>query len=68
MRNKFFHIAGNFNLNLLNNNTNRKVQRFFIFICINGITPKKKNKPTRVAQKATTEIDHILINSFTDSL
>ena len=65
--NKLFHIAGNFNLNLLDNNTNRKVQRFFIFVCINGITPRK-NKSSRVAQKTTTEIDHILTNSFTDSL
>ena len=61
------HIAGDFNLNLLDHNTNREVQSFLSLIYQNGMIPTI-NKPTRVTRKAATAIDHILTNSFADSL
>ena len=65
--NKLFHIAGDFNLNVLDHDTNRKVQRFFNIVYRNGMIPTI-NKPTRVTRKTTTAIDHILTNSFTDTV
>ena len=65
--NKLFHIAGDFNLNLLDRDTNRKVQRFFNIVFRSGMIPTI-NKPTRVTRKTTTAIDHILTNSFTDTV
>ena len=65
--NKLFHIAGDFDLNLLDHDTNRKVQRFFNIVYRNGMIPTI-NKPTRVTRKTTTAIDHILTNSFTDTV
>ena len=65
--NKLFHIAGHFNLNLLDHDTNRKVQRFLNIVYRNGMIPTI-NKPTRVTWKTTTAIDHILTNSFTDTV
>ena len=55
--NKLFHIAGDFNLNLLDHDTNRKVQRFLNI-----------DFSTRVTRKTATAIDHILPNSFTDTV
>ena len=65
--NKLFHIAGDFNLNLLDHDTNRKVQRFLNIVYRNGMTPTI-NKPARVTRKTTTAMDHILTNSFTDTV
>ena len=65
--NKLFHIAGDFNLNLLDHDTNRKVQRFLNIVYRNGMIPTI-NKPTRVTRKTATAIDHILTNSFTDTV
>ena len=45
--NKLFHIAGDFNLNLLDNDTNTKVQRLLNIIYRNDMIPTI-NKPTRV--------------------
>ena len=59
------HIAGDFNLNLLDHNTNRVVHNFLILIYQNGVIPTI-NKPTRVTRKTATAIDHILTNSFVD--
>ena len=64
--NKLYHIAGDFNLNLLDHDTNKKVQRFLNIVYRNGMITTI-NKPTRVTRKATTAIDHILTNSFTDT-
>ena len=63
--NKLFHIAGDFNLNLLDHDTNRKVQRFLNMVNKNGMIPTI-NKSTRVTRKTTTAIDHILTISFID--
>ena len=65
--NRLFHIADDFNLNLLDHDTNRKMQRFLNIVYRNGIIPTI-NKPTRVTRKTTTAIDHILTNSFTDTV
>ena len=65
--NKLFHIAGDFDLNLLDHDTNRKVQRFFNIVYRNGMI-STINKTTTVTRKTTPAIDHILTNSFTDTV
>ena len=65
--NKAMHIAGDFNLNLLDHNTNRKVHNFLSLIYQNGMIPTI-NKPTRVTRKTATAIDHILTNFFVDTV
>ena len=64
--NKNIHIAGDFNLNLLDHNTNKKVQDFLNLIYQNSLIPTI-NKPTRVSMKTATAIDNILTNSFVDT-
>ena len=60
------HIAGDFNLNLLDHN--RKVHNFLSLIYQNGMIPTI-SKPTRVTRKTAAAIDHILTNSsLTQSL
>ena len=61
------HIAGDFNLNLLDHNTNRKIHNFLSLIYQNGMIPTI-NKPTRVTIKTATAIDHILTNSFVNTV
>ena len=63
--NKVHHIAGDFNLNLLDHENSRKVRDFLNLIYQNGIIPTI-NKPTQVTRKTATAIDHILTNSFID--
>ena len=63
--NKNLHIAGNFNLNLLDHESNKKVHDFFNTIYRNGMIPTI-NKPTRVTRTTATAIDHVLTNSFID--
>ena len=65
--NKLFHIAGDFNLNLLDHDTNTKVQIFLNLVYRNGMIPTI-NKPTRITRKTATAIDHILKNSFCDTV
>ena len=64
--NKNIHIAGNFKLNLLDHNTNKKVKDFFNLIYQNSLIPTI-NKPTRVTIKTATAMDNILTNSFVDT-
>ena len=64
--NKNFHIAGDFNLNLLDHNENKKVQNFLNIIHQNGMLPTI-NKPTRVTRKSATAIDHIITNNYIES-
>ena len=61
------HIVGDFNLNLLDHNTNRKVHNFLSLIYQNSMIPTI-NKPTRVTRKTATAIDHILTISFVDTV
>ena len=63
--NKDLHIAGDFNLNLLDHESNKKVHDFLNIIYRNGMIPTI-NKPTRVTRTAGTAIDYILTNSFAD--
>ena len=65
--NKLFHIAGDLNLNVLDHDTNRKVQRFFNIVYRNGMI-STINKTTTVTRKTAPAIDHILTNSFTDTV
>ena len=64
--NKDVHIAGDFNLNLLDHDTNKKVEDFLNLIYQNNLIPTT-NKLTRVTMKTVTAIDHILTNSFVDT-
>ena len=63
--NKVHHIPGDFNLNLLDHEDSRKVQNFLNLIYQSGMIPTI-NKPTQVARKTATTINHILTNSFID--
>ena len=63
--NKNLHIAGDFNLNLLDHDSNKKVHDFLNIIYRNSMIPTI-NKPTRVTRKTATAIDHILTNCFID--
>ena len=63
--NNDLHIAGDFNLNLLDHESNKKVHDFFNSIYRNGLIPTI-NKPTRVTRTTATATDHILHNSFID--
>ena len=56
------HIAGDFNLNLLDHDQNKKVSDFFNLIYQNGMIPTI-NKPG-ATKKTATAIDHIITNSF----
>ena len=59
--NKDIHIAGDFNLNLLDHDTNKKVQVFLNLIYQNSLIPIL-NKPTRVTMKTATAINHLFTN------
>ena len=61
--NKNCHIAGDFNLNLLDHDKNKKVRDFLNLIYQNGMIPTI-NKPTRFTKKTAAAIDHIITNSF----
>ena len=50
------HIAGNFNLNLLDYEKCKKVQNFLNLIYENSMIPKI-NKPTAVTTHSATRID-----------
>ena len=63
--NKNLHIAGDFNLNLLDHDSNKKVHDFLNIIYRNSMIPTI-NKPTRVTRTIATAIDHILTNCFID--
>ena len=60
---KDIHIAGDFNLNLLDHDTNKNVQDFLHLIYQNNLIPTI-NKPTTVTMKTATAIDYILTNSY----
>ena len=61
--NKNYHIAGDFNLNLLNHDKNKKVQDLLNLIYQNGIIPTI-NKITIATKKTATSIDQIITDSF----
>ena len=56
-----------FNLNLLDYDTNTKVQGFLNLVYKIGMIPTI-NKPTSVTRKTATTFNHILTNSFCDTV
>ena len=64
--NKSLHIAGDFNLNVLDYDNCKKVQNFLNLLYQNTMIPII-NKPTRVTRKSATAIDHIITNCFAES-
>ena len=60
---KPFHIAGDFNLNILDHDKCSKVHNFLNLLYENGMIPVI-NEPARVTRKTATAIDHILTNQF----
>ena len=63
--NKDQHTAGDFHLNLLDHESNKKVHDFLNIIYRNGMIATI-NKPTRVTRTTATAIEHVLTNSFID--
>lgn len=63
---KNVYLVGDFNLNVLDFNTNKSVQNFFNSVFQNGFIPLI-NKPTRVTRSSATAIDHIITNDFTNT-
>ena len=61
--NKTMYLVGDFNLNVLDFETNRKVKSFFNLIFQNGLIPVI-NKPTRVTNKSVTAIDDETMRYF----
>ena len=64
--NKNFHIAEDFDLNVLDHDNCKKVQNFLNLLYQNNMIPII-NKPTRVTKKAATAIDHIITSCFVDT-
>ena len=58
-----FYFAGDFNLNLLDYETNSKVKNFFNLMFSFNLIPVI-NKVTRVTKTSVTAIDHIITNSY----
>ena len=56
-------LAGDFNINVLDFEQNKKVQNFVNLMFQFGLVPTI-NKPTRVTNKTISAIDHIITNSI----
>ena len=63
IRNKNVILAGDFNINVLDFEQNKKVQNFVNLMFQFGLVPTI-NKPTRVTNKTISAIDHIVTNSI----
>ena len=63
---KSFYFEGDFNINLLDNNLNKKVQYYLNVIYQNSFIPII-SKPTRVTRKPSTITNHILTNLFVNT-
>ena len=63
IRNKNVILAGDFNINVLDFEQNKKVQNFVSLMFQFGLVPTI-NKPTRVTNKTISAIDHIITNSI----
>ena len=64
--NKTFFLAGDFNINLLNFETNKKVQSFVHFLFEFSMIPTI-NKATRATKQTATAIDNIITNCIMNS-
>ena len=60
---KAFHIAGDFNLSILDHDKCSKVHNVLNLLCENVMIPIMNN-PTRVTTKTTTAIRHLITNQF----
>ena len=58
-------LAGDFNINALDYEQNKKVQSFFNLMYRYNMIPTI-NKPTRVGKNSATAIDHIIANCIAD--
>ena len=65
LRNKPTYIIGDFNLNLLDHDSNNNVKDFVNLLFENGFI-HFINKPTRVTRETSTLIDHIISNTNLD--
>ena len=65
--NKQLYLVGDFNLNLLDYETNKKVKNFVNLLFQHGLMPLI-NKPTRVTRRSATLIDLIITNQFDNCL
>ena len=63
--NKHIVLTGDFNLNVLNFENNKKVENFINLMFRYGIPTI--NKPTRVTANTATGIDHIITNVIIDT-
>ena len=52
-------FAGDFNMNMLDHEYNKKVKSFFDLMYQRNLIPTK-NKPTRIGINSATAIDHII--------
>ena len=55
-------MVGDFNINVLDFNESKMVQKFVNLMFRHGLIPTV-NKPTRVTRNTATAIDHIITNS-----
>ena len=59
-------MTGDFNLNVMDFENNKKIQNFINLMFRYGMIPTI-NKPTQVTANNATAINHIIINVITDS-
>ena len=64
--NKHIVLAGDFNLNVLDFENNKKVENFTNLMLRYGMIPTI-NKPTRITANTATTIDHIITNVITEA-
>ena len=65
--NKKFHIAGDFNLNLLDVDNCRRVHNFLNLLCQNNVIPIINKPIIETKKKTATAIDHIITNCFAET-
>ena len=58
-------LAGDFNINILDYEQNKKVQTFFHMMYRYNMVPTI-NKPTTIGKNLATAIDHIIANCIVD--
>ena len=61
--NKSCFLMGDFNINLLNTNTNNSISDFFNLMCSNFFAPYVL-QPTRITTSLKTLIDNIFLNDL----
>ena len=64
--NNYFYLAGDFNLNLLEKESNHKIAQFFNLFLAHGLI-RLITKPTRCTPQSNTLIDNIFMNNLKSS-